>query len=144
MKAVLQRANQASVTVDEKVVGSIGRGLLLLVGFGPEDSSVTLQPFAEKIVNLRIFPDEKGRFHYSVLDIQGGILVVPNFTLYADCSKGRRPDFFGALPPEQASILFEELISKFTALGIKDVARGIFGAHMQIALENDGPVTLIF
>jgi len=129
--------------VENRVVGSIERGLLLLVGFGAEDSSEKLRPFAEKVANLRIFPDEKGRFHHSVLEIDGGILVVPNFTLYADSSKGRRPEFFDALAPDQALILFNELVSQFTALGIKRLAQGVFGAHMQIALENDGPVTLI-
>lgn len=143
MKVILQRVNQASVTVADKVVGDIGRGLLLLVGFKEGDDDSKLWPMAEKLRNLRVFPDEAQRFHLSLLDISGEVLVVPQFTLYADTSKGRRPDFFSALKPELAEALFHAFSAELRRLGIKRVAEGVFGAHMQVRLENDGPVTII-
>ncbi len=148
MKIVLQRVSEASVTVDEQVLGRIGQGILIYVGFGAEDGTsgdtlpTTLQKTAEKIVNLRIFPDDHGRFHFSLLDIKGGVLVIPNFTLYGDASKGRRPEFFGAMPPEAAAKAFDDFAQCFRVLGV-ETATGSFGAHMFVESVNDGPITMI-
>lgn len=143
MKILLQRTNAANVKVQEEQVGVIGRGLLLLVGFGKTDDSSKLKTCAEKICNLRIFSNQEGKFDKSVMDIGGEILLVPQFTLFADTSKGRRPEFFDALEPKKASALFDELCNVFKELGIKKVQCGSFGAHMQVTLENDGPVTMM-
>ena len=143
MRVLLQRVNNAQVTVEGRVVGRIERGLLLLVGLGQGDDESRLKPAAEKVVNMRIFPDDKGRFHFSTLDIEGEILAVSQFTLYADTSKGRRPDFFSALEPTKARELFEKFVSEIQALGVKRVETGEFGAEMKVALENDGPVTIM-
>ena len=143
MKVLLQRVNHASVTVEEKNVGQIGRGVLLLVGFGSNDSEPLLRPLAQKIVQLRIFPDQDRSFHLSLLDISGGVLLVPQFTLYADTTKGRRPEFFGALRPDLATKLFDHFVQCFRDLKVASVQAGIFGAHMVVSLENDGPVTLM-
>ncbi len=142
MKVVLQRVNSASVEVQEKNVGAISRGLLLLVGLGKEDSEASLRPMAEKIVHMRIFPDDAGRFHHSLIDVRGEILAVSQFTLFADTSKGRRPDFFAAMEPAEANRLFEKFVDLFRQLGITKVATGTFGAHMNVRLDNDGPVTI--
>lgn len=143
MRVVLQRVRKASVEIDGKVVGSCGVGLLLLVGFGDGDSEHKLQPMAEKLAMMRIFPDDRGRFHYSLRDVNGGVLAVPQFTLFADTSRGRRPDFNGALRPEIAKPLFEAFPAALLAAGISHVATGVFGADMLVSLENDGPVTII-
>ena len=143
MKVLLQRVSSASVEVDGQIVGQIGQGLLLLTGFAKHDTASALKLMAAKAANLRIFPGEDGRFHLSVLDIKGGVLVVPQFTLFADTSKGRRPEFFGAMDPTEAEKLFLQFIDEFRALGLLSVASGIFGAHMKIRLENDGPVTIM-
>lgn len=142
MKVVLQRVSQSSVTVDEKLTATIEKGLMLLVGFGKSDEISKLRPMAEKVLNMRIFPDEKGRFHYSCLDVSGGVLLVPQFTLYADTGNGRRPEFFEALEPAKATELFDEFVKEVSSLGVASVQTGIFGAHMKVALENDGPVTI--
>ena len=143
MKAVIQRVNYASVKVDGKITGEIGHGVCVLAGFAPGDDDRTLCQMAEKIVNMRIFPNQAGRFDLSTLEIKGGALLVPQFTLYADTRKGRRPDFFKALEPAAASILFDKLIAAFEKTGLPQVGAGIFGADMKLALENDGPVTII-
>jgi D-aminoacyl-tRNA deacylase len=143
MKVLLQRVNHARVDVDSKTVGSISQGLLLLVGFGTDDTEQKLRPLAEKVVNLRVFASEKSHFDLSLLDIKGGVLAVPQFTLYADTTKGRRPDFTRALEPENASRLFTQFVSFISALGVKEVAAGVFGAHMQLLFENDGPLTIM-
>lgn len=143
MRVILQRVRKASVEIDGKVVGACGVGLLLLVGFGEGDTARKLQPMAEKLALMRIFPDDRGRFHHSLQEIRGGVLVVPQFTLFADTSKGRRPDFFGALHPEFAKPLFEAFPAALLAAGIEHVASGVFGAEMLVSLENDGPVTII-
>ena len=142
MKVVVQRVNHSSVVVDEKVIGEVGKGLMVLVGFGKDDDASKLKPMAEKIVNLRIFPDKNGRFHHSCLEVSGGILLVPQFTLYADTKKGRRPEFFEAKAPEEATKLFERFIEVMRSSGIENVEAGEFGAYMKVALENDGPVTI--
>lgn len=143
MKIVLQRVRSASVTVDGEITGAIGHGVCLLVGIAPEDTAETLKQAVEKIVNLRIFPDEKGRFHFSLLDTGGGALLVPQFTLFGDCSKGRRPEFFGAAKPEMAEPMFAQLKDLFGKELGNRVGAGVFGAHMVVSIENDGPVTLM-
>lgn len=143
MRILLQRVSSASVKVEGEIVGEIGQGVLLLVGLGEGDDETKLSTAAEKIANLRIFSDEQKRFHLSLLDIKGAALMVSQFTLYADTAKGRRPDFFGALKPELAEPLCEKFIAALKAQGIQNVQSGRFGAYMQVALENDGPVTIM-
>jgi D-aminoacyl-tRNA deacylase len=142
MKAVVQRVSEASVTVEGQVVGQVGRGLLVLLGIGPGDGAAEVALLAEKIANLRIFPDETGRFNRSTLDIRGAVLVISQFTLFADTRRGRRPSFSGAAAPEIAAPLVEAFAAALRERGLS-VANGVFGAHMQVALINDGPVTII-
>ena len=141
MRALLQRVSRASVTVDEQVVGQIGQGLLVLLGVGQDDSEVQIKPLADKIVHLRIFGDDEGKMNRSLLDIGGEVLVVSQFTLYADVHNGRRPSFTDAAPPSLA----EPLVERFKdALASYDliITGGIFGAHMDVELVNSGPVTI--
>jgi len=142
MRAVVQRVREASVTVDGCVTGSIGEGLLVLAGFGHGDSDATLAPVASKIVNLRIFEDEAGRMNLSLLDRVLPLLVVSQFTLYADCRKGRRPSFTGAATPAEAERLYTVFVDMLRALGPR-VETGQFGAMMEVRLLNWGPVTII-
>lgn len=142
MRAVLQRVSQASVTVEGDVVGSIGRGIVVLLGIGPNDTEKQADWLAEKIATLRIFPDEAGKMNLSLGDIAGELLVISQFTLYGDCQKGRRPSFIGAAPPAVAEPLYEAMLRSCRLLGIKTEA-GRFGADMQVSLTNDGPVTLL-
>jgi D-tyrosyl-tRNA(Tyr) deacylase len=142
MRAVIQRVSQASVTVESVVVGQIEQGLLLLVGVGPGDTEATAALLAEKIANLRIFPDDEGRFNRSLLDIGGEVLVVSQFTLYADTRRGRRPSFADAAPPDVAAPLVEVFAAALRGYGMR-VANGVFGAHMLVASVNDGPVTIV-
>jgi len=142
VRAVIQRVKGAKVTVDNKVVGSINQGFVVLLGVTHEDSIEDIKYLAEKIVNLRIFEDEQGKLNLSLVDIQGEILSVSQFTLYADCRKGRRPSFTNAAPPEVANNLYLEFNDYLRELGIK-VATGVFQAHMDVELVNDGPVTII-
>lgn len=143
MRILLQRTTHASVTVDGATVGEAGAGLLLLVGFGQGDDQSKLTPAASKVLNMRIFSDEQGRFNRSCLDVAGEILAVSQFTLYADTSQGRRPGFHLALEPDRASQLFDEFVAELRKQGASRVATGQFGAHMKVALENDGPVTIM-
>ncbi len=143
MRIILQRVSSAAVVVDNNVCGEIGLGFLLLIGFGSADTEAVLDKAAEKTLSLRLFPDAQGRFHYTLEEVSGGLLAVPQFTLYADCSKGRRPDFFGALAPEAAEPLFERFVSVLGAKHPGPVACGVFGAQMQVQLINDGPVTIL-
>jgi len=143
MRVILQRVNHASVTVEGQVVGQIGKGLLLLVGFAKGDDTSKLRPMAEKVLNLRVFEGEKGSFDRSVLDIQGAVLSVSQFTLYADPRKGRRPDFAQALDADTARGLYTEFCALLPALGVRQTAAGVFQAHMLVASENDGPVTIL-
>lgn len=143
MRVLVQRVTRASVTVDGKIVGAIERGLLAFVGFRKGDSAELLTPLAEKLTNLRVFPDERDRLHFSVLDIRGGLLLVPQFTLYGDTKKGRRPDFFDALEPELAESLFNQFVDQVRVFKPERLETGIFRAHMQVELLNDGPVTLM-
>ncbi|MCS6841495.1 MAG: D-aminoacyl-tRNA deacylase [Roseiflexaceae bacterium] len=142
MRAVIQRVREASVAVEGKVVGAIGRGLLILLGVGTGDSEAEAKLLAEKSANLRIFADDEGRFNRSLLDIGGEALVVSQFTLYADTRRGRRPSFSDAAPPEIAAPLVETFVNELRRLGIP-VSTGQFGAMMQVALVNDGPVTIL-
>jgi D-aminoacyl-tRNA deacylase len=142
MRAVVQRVSRASVSVDGKTSGEIGAGLVVLLGVGVNDSDHTIAPFAEKIVNLRIFNDEAGKMNRSLLDTRGEMLVVSQFTLYGDARGGRRPSFIQAAPAEKGKALYEEFVKATAALGVR-VATGIFQAHMAVELVNDGPVTIL-
>ena len=142
MKIVLQRSKKASVTVNGEIVGSIDKGLVLLVGVTHEDTLENAQFLADKIVNLRIFEDDDGKMNHSLLDVGGDILSVSQFTLYGDCQKGRRPNFMAAARPDQATELYDLFNEALRQKGVK-VETGIFGAMMDVQLVNDGPVTLI-
>ena len=142
MRAVVQRVSEASVIVEGQIVGQISRGLLVLLGIGREDEQSEGSLLAEKIANLRIFPDDQGRFNRSVLDISGEVLVVSQFTLYADTRRGRRPSFADAAAPEVAEPLIEAFTAVLRERGLR-VGSGVFGAHMSVRLQNDGPVTIV-
>lgn len=142
MRAVCQRVSRASVTVDGEVVGEIGRGWLVLLGVGPTDDEAVAARMADKIVGLRVFEDEAGKMNRSVVDVGGALLVVSQFTLYADTSRGRRPGFTGAAPPAMAEPLVERFAEIVRERGLP-VATGRFGAHMAVELLNDGPVTIV-
>ena len=143
MKVIYQRVTSASVTVAGRVIGEIGAGVLLLVGITATDTAADTEKMAKKIAGLRMFSDADGKFNDSLLDVQGSALAVSQFTLYANTRHGRRPDFLAAARPEQAQPLFEEFVRQLRAAGIADVQTGEFGADMQVALVNDGPVTLV-
>jgi len=143
MRAVIQRVTRAQVAVDGTVVGRIGPGLLVLAGFAPGDDAAAVRWMAEKIARLRIFEDAAGRMNVDVAGIRGGILLVPQFTLYADAAKGNRPSFTGAAPPGQANALYEEMIRVLREGSGVPVETGVFGSSMQIELVNDGPVTIL-
>lgn len=142
MRLLVQRVKGASVTVDEKQVGKIDKGFLILVGVGPEDDEAICSKMAQKVVQMRVFEDADGKMNKSVTDIGGSFLAVSQFTLYADCRKGNRPSFTGACEPKRANELYEFFCGEAEKLGVK-VERGIFGADMQVALVNDGPVTIM-
>ena len=142
VRGVVQRVSEASVRVDGEVVGSIGPGLVVLVGVSSGDVERDADYLAEKILNLRVFPDEAGQMNRSVLDVSGGLLVVSQFTLLGDVRKGRRPSYSDAAPPEEANRLYEHLVSRLRPSGLK-VATGVFRALMDVALVNQGPVTLL-
>lgn len=142
MRAVIQRVSEAGVTVDGQVTGAIGRGLLVLVGVGHADTEETAQALAAKIARLRIFGDDAGKMNLSVQDVGGGVLVVSQFTLLADTRKGNRPSFIDAAPPEKGNALYEAFCQALATLGLPP-AKGIFGAHMDVRLVNDGPVTIV-
>lgn len=142
MRALVQRVGRARVLVDERITGAIGRGLLVLLGAGREDGEEQADWTARKVAELRIFPDETGRMSRDVREIGGAVLVVPQFTLYGDVRRGRRPDFTGAARPEIATRLVERFCAALEAQGPR-VEQGVFGAHMRVELENDGPVTLM-
>jgi D-aminoacyl-tRNA deacylase len=143
MRAVVQRVSRASVTVDTRITGSIDRGLLVFLGAGAGDTTTDLQYIVDKIVNLRIFPDDAGKMNKSVLDIAGGVLVVSQFTLYGDARQGRRPAFTGALEPQSARALYIESLAAIAAAGVNRVEAGEFAADMKVDLLNDGPVTIL-
>jgi len=144
VRAVLQRVSSASVSIDGAVRGSIGQGLVLLLGIGPADTEQDGEWLSRKTASMRIFPDEAGLMNRSVTDIGGGVLVISQFTLFASTRKGTRPSFNDAAPPSLAEPLYQAFLTQMgTALGGKPVARGEFGADMKISLVNDGPVTIL-
>ncbi len=142
MRALLQRVSRASVTVDEQVVGQIDQGLLVLLGVGQNDSEAQVKTLAEKIAHLRIFGDDEGKMNRSLLDIGGEVLVVSQFTLYADTRRGRRPSFTEAAQPALAEPLVERFKDALASYRLP-VASGVFGAYMTIDLRNEGPVTVL-
>ena len=142
MKVLLQRVTGASVSVADEEVGRIGRGLVVFVGVANGDTEKDAQYLVQKMVGLRIFADEEGRFNLSVLDTKGELLVVSQFTLLADTRKGRRPSFIEAAPPEQAGALFEQFVEQARTTGLK-VEIGRFQQYMQVEIHNDGPVTIM-
>lgn len=141
MRATLQRVSQAEVRVEGVTVGRIGRGWLVLLGVGHGDTEAEAQKMAEKVARLRLFDDEDGKFNLSALDVAGEVLVVSQFTLYADSSRGRRPSFVGAADPAVASHMVDRFSQFVAKMGLK-VETGRFGAHMEVLLTNDGPVTV--
>src|SRR6476646_33105 len=142
MRAVVQRVSRARVTVGGRVTGEIGSGLMILLGVGREDTSLTAASMAEKVANLRIFEDDQGKMNRSLLDVNGSALVVSQFTLYGDARGQRRPSFISAAPPEKAKALYEEFTLAMQELGVS-VATGIFQAIMSVELVNEGPVTIL-
>ncbi len=142
MRAIVQRVSEARVKIDGETVGEVGCGLLVLLGVAKSDRAEQARWLADKIVSLRIFNDAEGKMNLDVAEVDGAVLVVSQFTLYGDCSKGRRPSFIDAAPPETAIPLYEAFINAIKAHGIP-TATGRFGAMMQVELINDGPVTLI-
>ena len=145
MRVIIQRVKSSQVTVDGQIVGQIGVGLNLLVGIAKTDTETELDWMVRKCLDLRLFPDpnrDTGRWDKSIQEIGGELLVVSQFTLYGDCKKGRRPSFDRSAPPEQAQPLYEQFVQKLRLTGLQ-VQTGVFGAMMQVSLDNDGPVTLI-
>ncbi|AFZ37656.1 D-tyrosyl-tRNA(Tyr) deacylase [Stanieria cyanosphaera PCC 7437] len=144
MRVVIQRVKSSSVIVDGEIVGKIGKGLNLLVGIAPSDTEVELDWMARKCLELRLFPGDSNssKWEKSVVEIDGELLVISQFTLYGDCRKGRRPSFSNSASPDLAEILYEQFIHKLKQSGLK-VATGKFGAMMQVSIDNDGPVTLL-
>lgn len=142
MRVVIQRVTEAKVTVEEQCVGSIGKGFLILLGVGSEDTKEIADKYIDKILKMRIFADDNGKTNLSLQEVQGEVLVVSQFTLYADCRKGNRPDFINAAGAEKAKALYEYVLERIKER-IGCVEAGKFGAHMQVSIENDGPFTII-
>ncbi|MFL2542430.1 MAG: D-aminoacyl-tRNA deacylase [Candidatus Latescibacterota bacterium] len=142
MRVLVQRVSQARVSVDGQTVGQIAHGLLLLLGFRSGDDQQALRYCAQKCAHLRVFTDDEGKMNRSLLDIGGSVLCISQFTLYGDCRKGRRPSFDAAACPAEAEVLYESFLEILAAEGLQP-ARGVFGAHMQVEIHNDGPVTLM-
>jgi len=143
VKAVLQRVSRAEVRVGGEAVGRIGRGLLLLVGFGRDDDMDQITWMADKVLGLRIFADDEGKMNRSLAEAAGDLLVVSQFTLYGDASKGRRPSFVAAAAPEEAEALYQRFVAELRGRSQCDVETGVFGAMMDVDSVNDGPVTLL-
>ena len=141
MRVLLQRVSYANVTVDGDLISSIGKGLLILAGVGQRDGEDQVRYLAEKVANMRIFQDEKGKTNLSILDVKGEAIVVSQFTLYADTRKGRRPSFTDAAAPEDAAPLIDRFVELLRGLGVP-TQTGKFGVHMSVELQNDGPVTI--
>jgi len=141
MRLLLQRVTRAKVTVSGNVVGEIGPGLLVLIGVGQDDTVDTTRTMASKAVDLRIFRDDEGKTNRSLIDVGGAVLAISQFTLFADTRKGRRPSFLDAAPPDQGNALYEAFCAALQDRGVK-VAKGMFGAEMQVELVNDGPMTI--
>lgn len=142
MRAVVQRVSKANVVVEGEVVGSIDKGLLVFLGVGEEDNKNDLEYLVDKVLGLRIFQDENDKMNLSLLDVKGELLVISQFTLYGDVRKGKRPSFTESAHPDIANGLYEEFISSAKDAGVK-VEKGVFGAHMDVSLINDGPVTIM-
>ena len=142
MRAVIQRVSHARVSVDGECIGRIGHGLAVLLGIRTDDTRAEADYLSQKIIGLRIFSDQDGKFNHSLRDVDGELLVVSQFTLYGDARKGRRPSFVQAAPPQQAEHLYEYFLEATARHGVS-VAHGVFGAYMQVHLVNDGPVTLL-
>ena len=142
MKVVIQRSLEANVKVNGKTVGRIDKGYVVLVGFSSDDDETVLPKMAKKIINLRIFEDENEKMNLSINDVEGELLIVSQFTLYANCEKGNRPSFVEAMEPKKANEMYEYFIERCKEK-VKKVERGIFGADMKVTLLNDGPVTII-
>jgi D-tyrosyl-tRNA(Tyr) deacylase len=142
MRALLQRVSRANVAVHGSVVGEIGAGLLILLGVAKSDTSQDAEFLADKILNLRVFPDAGGKMNRSLLESSGDLMIISQFTLYGDCRKGRRPGFDAAAPAEQARALYEAFVGLVRRSGLR-VETGVFQAHMDVSLVNDGPVTLM-
>lgn len=142
MKVILQRVDTACVKVENKIVGEINRGFMLLLGVCDGDTKEDADVLANKIAGLRIFTDENDKMNLSLADIGGSVLVISNFTLCADCRKGRRPNFIAAAQPQVANDLYEYFCEKIHNLGVENIQKGIFGADMKVSLVNDGPVTI--
>ena len=142
VRAVVQRVAEASVRVEGEVVGRIGPGLAVLLGVGSGDTEGDAEHLADKVLNLRVFPDEAGQMNRSVKDVGGGLLVVSQFTLYGDARKGRRPSYIEAAPPEEANRLYERFVARLVPSGL-EIATGVFRAMMDVALVNRGPVTIL-
>ena len=143
MRFLIQRVKKAKVTVDGETTGEIEKGFLVLVGVGPNDTEEVADYLVQKLIKLRVFEDENGKMNLALKDIQGSLLMVSQFTLYADCSGGNRPSFIGAAGPDMANELYEYFVEQCKKQNIKKVATGEFGADMQVSLQNDGPVTII-
>jgi D-tyrosyl-tRNA(Tyr) deacylase len=142
MKFIIQRVEHASVTVNEKIIGAINKGFLVFVGIGQEDSKKEADRLIKKMINLRIFDDENGKTNLALKDVEGELLIVSQFTLYADCRKGNRPSFINAGSPKEANALYEYIIAESTKQ-VPIVEHGEFGAEMKVDLRNDGPFTII-
>jgi len=143
VRVVLQRVNRGEVRIGGEVVGRVGRGYVLLAGFGPDDDEAALSWMADKILGLRLFPDEEGRMNRGLDEVDGALLVISQFTLYGDASKGRRPSFVGAAAPDDALRLYDRFLALLGERAPGRVESGEFGAMMDVELVNDGPVTLL-
>lgn len=142
MRTVIQRVLNASVTIEDKKTAEIGKGLLCLIGISKHDQEKDIEQLVAKILKLRIFEDQDGKMNLNVGDVDGEVLLVSQFTLYGDCKKGNRPSFITAMPPAQAAQFYQQFVDSFTAAYPK-VKNGVFQAHMQVALINDGPITIV-
>lgn len=142
MKLVIQRVNHASVKVNDEIVGKIGKGFLVFIGVGKEDTKAIADKYLKKLLGLRIFEDEAGKTNLSLADVQGELLMISQFTLYANCKKGNRPSFIEAGHPTEAEALYEYMIAE-AKKSVPVVEHGIFGADMKVSLENDGPFTIV-
>lgn len=142
MKLVIQRVKEANVSVENKIVGAINKGYMVLLGVGNEDTAEDVERLVKKMLQLRIFEDEQGKTNLSIRDVQGELLIISQFTLYADCRKGNRPSFVNAGKPDLANALYELFIEKCKSV-VPKVESGCFGAHMEVSLINDGPFTII-
>ena len=142
MKLIIQRAKNAQVKVHEEVVGKIDNGFVVLLGVGPDDTTENADFLIKKLTNLRVFTDDEYKMNLNLKDVNGQLLIISQFTLYADCKKGNRPSFVNAAPPKLAEELYNYFVEECKKLGIK-TETGVFGAHMEVSLINDGPVTIL-